>query len=343
MKPILLLLPVSMILAACSAPPPPEKPLQLVRVMKVGAGETALSRDYSGEVRARSEATLGFRIPGKMLTRLVDVGAVVGKGQALARLDPTDAGLQATQSEAQRAMAAADAARYRDLRSKNFVSQAVLDAKETTLAAAEAQAGLARNQASYTTLVADRAGVIAQVMAEPGQVLAAGQPVFRLAPDGEREIAMSLPETDIGSVKLGQKAEISLWAREKIQLPGVVREISPAADPVTRTYPARIALKGADARLPLGMTATVRFVAAPSQSKLVVPLSAIFQQGEQAAVWLVGADDTLALKAVKLAAYTNAGAVIADGLSGGERIAVAGVHRLVAGSKVRPVDVGAAK
>lgn len=344
MKLIALVLPLSLVLMACSPPPAPEKATRMVRTMSVGAGDTPSVRDYSGEVRARSESTLGFRIPGKLMTRLADVGASVTKGQALARLDPSDAALQATQAETQRTMAAADAVRYRDLRSKNFVSQAALDARETALAASEAQAGLARNQATYTTLFADRAGVIAQVMAEPGQVLAAGQPVFRLAPDGEREIAISLPETDIGKIKLGQAATVTLWANADATIKGTVREISPAADPLTRTYPARIRLTGADARLPIGMTATVSFATDARKDALVVPLTAIFQHGDKAAVWIVGGDSSVSLKAVTVAAYTNTGAVISDGLKGGERIAVAGVHRLVAGEKVRVIDAaGAAK
>ncbi len=338
MKPVLLVLPIALFVAACSAPPPPEKPQRMVQTISVGAGDTPSVRDYSGEVRARSESTLGFRIPGKLMTRLVDVGASVKQGQALARLDPADAGLQATQAEAQRAMAAADLARYRDLRSKNFVSQSALDARETTLAASEAQAGLARNQTTYTTIFADRSGVIAQVMAEPGQVVAAGQPVFRLAPDGEREIAISLPETDIGKIKIGQAATVTLWAKGDAKIRGTVREISPAADPVTRTYPVRIRLSGADARLPLGMTATVSFATGAGKNILVVPLTAIFQKGDKAAVWIVAADATVSLKPVTVTAYTNAGAVIGEGLKGGERIAAAGVHRLIAGEKVRVIE-----
>ena len=329
---------LSLFLMACSPPAPPEKAQRMVRVLTVGAGDAASQRDYSGEVRAKSESTLGFRISGKLITRLVDVGATVSQGQALARLDPSDAGLQATQAEAQRSIAAADAARYRDLRSKNFVSQAALDARESALASSEAQAGLARNQTAYTTLVADRTGVITQVLAEPGLVVAAGQPVFRLAPDGEREIAISLPETDIGAIKLGQAATVTLWAKEGAQIRATVREISPAADPSTRTYPVRLRLSGADARLPLGMTATASFATNTGKNSLVVPLSAIFQQGDKAAVWIVGSDASVSLKSVTIAAYTDNGAVISEGLKGGERIAAAGVHRLVAGEKVRVIE-----
>jgi RND family efflux transporter MFP subunit len=338
------------LLAACSeAPPPPAAP-KLVRTLKVGAGETATDgaqRSYSGEVRARIETTLGFRIAGKIVERRVDAGAAVKAGQVLARLDPADAGLQSTQAEAQRALAAADVARYRDLKAKNYISASALDARETAFKAAEAQAALARNQAAYTTLVADRAGVIGQVLAEPGQVVSAGQAVFRLAPDGEREIAIALPEGEVSAFKLGQAAEVSFWATQgaaEKPLVGRLREISPVADPVTRTYAARVSLKDADPLLPLGMSATVRFpTGVPGATKLMVPLTAIFQKGNQPAVWKVGADNTVSLQAISVAAFTDGGAVVVGGLAGGEQIVAAGVNLLSAGEKVRVAPVAAEK
>jgi len=336
----LLLLPF--LIAACSeAPPPPAAP-KLVRTLKVGAGDTALDgaqRSYSGEVRARIETTLGFRVAGKIVERRAELGQAVKAGQVLARLDPIDAGLQLTQAEAQRALAAADVARYRDLKAKNYISASALDARETAFKAAEAQAQLSKNQASYTTLVADRNGVIGQVLAEPGQVVSVGQAVFRLAPDGEREIAIALPEGEVTSFKLGQTAEVTFWAAGGAMgkpLSGRLREISPVADPVTRTYAARVSLKDADPLLPLGMSATVRFPSgAPGATRLIVPLTAIFQQGDRPAVWRVGADSTVSLQAVTVSAYTDAGAVVSGGLAGGEQIVAAGVNLLTAGEKVR--------
>ena len=337
--------------AACSAPPPPSVPPKLVRTLIVGAGApcasetplcgqvtaaSALDRSYSGEVRARIETTLGFRIGGKIVERKVDAGQAVKAGQVLARIDPADAALQAAQAEAQKSLAAADLARTRDLRAKNFVSAAALDARETAFLAAEAQAALAKNQSAYTALVADRAGVIGQVLAEPGQVVGAGQGVFRLAADGEREVAISIPESEVGRFKLGQAAEVRLWSGGDKPLTGRLREIAPAADPVTRTFAARVSLKEADPRLPLGMTASLRFADGPAGvTRLVVPLSAIFQKGEQAAVWKVGADETVSLHPVKVLAWTDAGAVIGEGLAGGETIVAAGVNLLTAGEKVR--------
>jgi RND family efflux transporter MFP subunit len=343
---LLFLLPL--LLAACSEPPPPAAAPKLVRTIKVGAGDTALdgaSRSYSGEVRARIETTLGFRIAGKIVERRVDAGMAVKAGQVLARLDPADAGLQSAQAQAQRALAAAELARYRDLKLKNFISASALDAKETAFAAADAQAALAKNQAAYTTLVADRAGVIGQVLAEPGQVVSAGQAVFRLTADGEREIAISLPENEIAGFKLGQAAAVTFWAADSaLQKPlaGRLREISPVADPVTRTYAVRVSLKDADPRLPLGMTATVRFSSdTPGAAKLIIPLTAVFQQGNHPAVWKIGADSTVALQAVSIAEYTERGAVVTAGLAGGEQIVTGGVNLLSAGEKVRVVTLAA--
>ena len=327
-------------LTACKeAEAPPAVP-KLVRTLKVSPGGTAAdSRTYSGEVRARIETTLGFRIGGKLVERRVDVGTTVKAGQVLARIDGADTALQVAQAEAQRALAAADLSRYRDLRAKNFISASALDAKETAFKAAEAQAGLAKNQAAYTALVADRPGVIGQVLAEPGQVVGAGQAVLRMAPDGEREIAIAVPESELAALRLGQEAEVVLWANAA-KIAGRLREIAPAADPVTRTYAVRVALKDADPRLPLGMSATVRFAAAVGEAaRIVVPLAAVYQKDKQPAVWQVGADGSVSLLPVTVGAYRDDGAVISSGLTGGEQIVAAGVNRLAAGEKVRIATV----
>jgi RND family efflux transporter MFP subunit len=324
------------VLAACGHSNPPPQAAPYVKIVVVGTESPGAAATYSGEVRARHETTLAFRVGGKIVERLVDVGAVVKPGQALARLDPADLALQARQSEAQRALAEADAKRYRDLRAKNFISQSALDARETTLQTASAQAALARNQSEYAILRADKAGAIAQVLAEPGQVVAAGQGVFKLAEAGEIEVAIAVPESRLAGLKPGVPAEIGFWA-DRQPLRGRLRELSPVADPATRTYAARVTLLDADPAIPLGMTATVRFELGGEET-LVVPRTAIFQQGDQPAVWVVGADDTVTLRPVTVGAYLDAGATIKAGLKAGERIAGAGVHKLNAGEKVRPIQ-----
>lgn len=323
----------AILLVACDKTPPPPPQPPVVKTMIVSQAAEHAGGTYSGEVRARYETPLAFRIGGKLLERKVDTGMAVKAGQVLARLDPADVRLAAGQAEAQRTLALAEARRYRDLHARNFVSAAALDAKETALAAAEAQAGMAHNQAAYATLSADHGGIIAAVLAEPGQVVSAGQPVLRIARDGEREIAITVPETAVTGLKPGMTATVSLWSGTQTYQ-GRLRELSPAADPATRTYAARISVPDADASLALGMTASVRFTAA-SDSAAVVPLAALFQQGENFAVWTIGSDNILSLKPVTVAGYTDAGARIAGGLQPGERIVAAGVHKLAAGQKVR--------
>lgn len=328
-------------MAACSEPPPPPAAaLPVVKTLVAGVAAVDAARSYSGEIRARHETSLAFRVGGKLTARLVDVGSVVKPGQVLARIDPADLALQAHQAEAQRTLAAAEAQRFRDLRSRNFISQSALDAKETALQTADAQAALARNQANYALLKADRAGVVSQVLAEPGQVLGAGQAVFRLAEAGESEVAIAVPESQLAGLKPGAAAEVTLWSGQdqgaRQPLRGKLREIAPMADAATRTFGVRISLLDQNAAPALGMTATVRFVQ-DGVDALSLPLAAIFQKDQQPAVWVVGADDTLSLRPVTVSAYGDAGAVIADGLKAGERVVAAGVHKLNAGQKVRPV------
>jgi membrane fusion protein, multidrug efflux system len=329
-------LPATLTLVACGEPPPPPQEITVVKTIVAGTTAADVARSYSGEVHARYEVPLSFRIGGKLVERKVDAGAHVSAGQLLARLDPADMALQASQAQSQLGLAQADARRYRDLRAQNFVSSAALDAKETALKAAESQAGIAHNQAAYAQLAADRPGVIAAVLGEPGQVVAAGQPVFRLAQDGEREVAISLPESVVTGITVGDEASVSLWSGSKAYR-GRLRELAPAADATTRTFAARVSLLDADASVALGMTATVRFTAG-KQPALAVPLSAVFQQGDRPAVWVVGQDSTLALRPVTVSAYTDAGATVAEGLQPGERIVAAGVHKLTGGQKVRVVQ-----
>lgn len=340
-NPVLILVAAAALSACSKEAPPPAKVERPALVYVVGAQARGGGNVYSGEIRARHEAQLGFRIGGKIVERFVDAGAVVKAGQPLARLDAADAGLQAGAAESQYQLAKADAERYRDLYAKGFVSKSALDAKETALKAAVAQEGLARNQAGYTTLSADRNGVVASVLAEVGQVVGAGQAVLRVAQDGEREVAISIPESHLAALKIGAPAEVTLWSGDdEARYTGRLRELAPAADPVSRTYPARVALKNADARLALGMTARVRF-GSGGKGGFIVPLTAIFQQADKHAVWIVAEDRSVSLRPVNVAAYSDDGAVITQGIAAGERIIAAGVHKLFAGEKIRIAESGA--
>jgi RND family efflux transporter MFP subunit len=215
---------------------PLARPVETVIVRSGALSEAAA---FTGDVRARHESDLAFRIGGKVIERRVDVGAAVRKGQVLARIDPADAALQASQAEAQRALAESETQRFRDLRARNFVSQAALDARETALKTAAAQAAVARNQAGYTVLVADRDGVVTAVMAEPGQVVGAGQPVLRFARPEEKEVLVNVSESRVKDVRAAADALVTLWAHPARRYAGRVREIAPAADAATRTFAVR--------------------------------------------------------------------------------------------------------
>ena len=333
---------VLLLLSACDKAVPPAEPLRPVLTAVVGANTGSTGATYSGEVRSRYETPLGFRIPGKITARLVDAGAQVKAGEVLARLDPADSALSATAANAQQALADADLRRYRELRGKNFVSQAALEAKETIFKATTAQADLARNQSAYTVLRAEHAGVVAAVAAEVGQVVAAGQTVMRVARTDALEVAVAIPEAHMSDVRLLKTADVRLWADESTSYPAVLRELSPVADPVTRTYAARVAILKPDVRVMLGMTAKVTFLRekaeSPTGAQLSVPLTAIFQKEGQPALWIVGTDETVSLRAVAIAAWGETTATITSGVQAGERIVVAGVHKLTAGEKIKIVD-----
>ena len=340
----LMLAALSLVTACGKAPLPPE-PLRPVLTAVLGERADDSAPAYSGEVRSRYETPLGFRIPGKIAARLVDAGARVKSGDVLMRLDPVDTALTAASAKAQLDLAQADVERYRELRGKNFVSQAVLDAKETAYKATKAQADLAANQSAYTELRADHDGVVAQVAAEVGQVVAAGQAVVRLARTDALEVAFAIPETRVQAVRSIKVAEVSLWAEGSRRYPATLRELSAVADPLTRTYAARASILEPDEHVMLGMTATVIFPgetggvgASGTASRINVPLTAIFQQDGKPALWVVAADQTISLRPVKVASFGEVTAVLESGVAVGERIVVAGVHKLTAGEKIKAVD-----
>ena len=307
---------------------------------------------YSGDVHARFESQLGFRVAGKIKTRLVDVGANVAAGQALAELDPLDlklqvASAQATLSSAQanRELAQAERDRYRALLDKHFISGTQFDTQENTLKAAKAQVAqaeaalaVARNQAEYTTLRADHAGVITAISAEAGQVVTSGQPIATLARDGAVEIEIAVPENRVADYRVGTPAALEAWADGK-RLAGHVREIAPEADRMTRTYRVRVSLDDGAAAPKLGQTVRVYFADAVANAQTVVPLSALYEQTGKPAVWVVDARTRqVHLAPVDVAAYREQGVVLNAGLDAGQWIVTAGVHKLRDGEAITPVD-----
>lgn len=347
---------LALALAACSDKEAAPTPIRPVLTQVVGQATAPAVATYSGEVRARVETALAFRVPGKIVSRRVDVGARVHAGQELARLDPADQALGASGADAQLAAARAELAfakaelhRYAGLREKNFVSQAALEQKKAAFEAAharvdalQAQAQLSRRQSDYTVLRADSAGVISQVTAEVGQVVGAGQMVLRLAREEGKEVAISVPESRMAELQQAGLAEVSLWSQQGTSkvFGGRIREVAPVADPVTRTYPVRVSIDKADASVLLGMTANVRFQAKEGTAAITIPLAAVFQQEGKPAVWIVADGGKIALRPVTVASFTEGGARLSAGLKPGERIVTAGVHKLIPGETVKVQEAG---
>ena len=317
------------------------------------SADTLHAEVYSGDVHARYESQLGFRVAGKIRARLVDVGAHVQPGQALAELDPLDLNLQvasaqATLSSAQanRDLAQAERNRYHALLDKHFISQTQFDTQENTLKASQAQVAqaqatlaVARNQAEYTTLRADHAGIITAINAETGQVVSSGQSVAALARDGAIEVEIAVPENRVADYRVDTPAVLESWADAGTRLSGHVREIAPEADRVTRTYRVRVSLDDAAPALKLGQTARVYFASAEQAQQQMIPLSALYEHTGQAAVWIVDPHThQVRLTPVDVASYREQGVVVSSGIDSQQWIVTAGVHKLRDGQTIAPVD-----
>ncbi|MEL1262936.1 efflux RND transporter periplasmic adaptor subunit [Pseudoxanthomonas putridarboris] len=341
-------------LAACSAEPAAETPRPALVVHAGGGVEAALSA-YAGEIRAREESPLSFRVGGNLVRRNVDAGARVRRGEVLAVLDPGDFALQAQAAQAQLAAAEADLVRARGDRDRyaklvgdQLISQSTYDAQEAAYKAAEGQARAARaqmdvmrNQEGYSQLRAPRDGVIASRQAEAGQVVAAGQTVFTLAADGGREVAIGLPENRIRDFSVGQPVMVELWNAPGQRLPGAIREIAPAADAQTRTYAARVDLVGdAAQQVELGQSARVYVQENGAKAALKLPLSAIQRSDDgKTAVWVVDpATGKVRLQPVRLGAYGEESVPVLDGVRASDWVVAAGGHLLREGQTVTPVD-----
>ncbi|NIC40635.1 efflux RND transporter periplasmic adaptor subunit [Aquabacterium sp. A08] len=343
-------------LSACSRPAPPDEPVRAVKLVQVEAAGHTGSAEYAAVIQARTESRLGFRVGGQLLQRPAEVGQAVKAGQLLALLDPRDyqaaaqaAAAQVAAARTQRDLAAADLRRFESLRAQGFISGAELERRQTGLNAAQAaldqaqaQATVQQNQAGYTRLLADADGVVVAVEAEPGQVLGAGSPVLRLARSGPRDAVLALPEDRLSAVRVGQPAEVRLWAQPggaAAVWTGRVREVAASADPLTRTYAVKVALD-AQPQPPLGATATVRLAppagsAAPAAGPVRLPTSALWQQGSGSAVWVFDAQaGVVRARAVQVAGVDGQQALIAQGLQGGEEVVAAGTHVLSEGQPV---------
>ncbi|MBS0589802.1 MAG: efflux RND transporter periplasmic adaptor subunit [Proteobacteria bacterium] len=342
-----------LVLAGCSghsnAPEPPRSAI----VAHPLAAEAVGARVYSGDVRARFESQLGFRVNGKIRTRKVDVGDRVANGQLIAELDPVDLQWQTgsaranlAAAQAQRDLTQADYDRYRTLLDKHYISQTQVDAQANALKAAQAQVqqaqaalAIATNQTEYTSLRADHAGAITALSAEAGQVVAAGQSIARLAWDGAVEVEIAVPEDRIASLHVDAPATIEAWADTGKRLGGHVREIGAEADRVTRTYRVRVRFDDADTAPRLGQTARVYFTDSGAAGKTLIAPSALYELDGKPAVWLVDAKThRVKLVAVTVAAYHEQGVILSNGVGTQDWIVTAGVHKLHDDDTIAPID-----
>jgi membrane fusion protein, multidrug efflux system len=325
-----------------------------VRVLRVGESDSARRVEYAGEVRARYETRLAFRVAGKITERLVDTGATVRRGQPVARIDAADLTLAAASARAQVAnlqaehsLAEAEYKRYRELREKNFISQAEFDRRASTLSTAESKLAAARaqerqasNQVGYTTLVADSAGVITGIEAEAGQVVAAGQTVARLARPGEMEVVFAVPESQRDFIEKHNQFTVALIARPGKTWKGRLRELSPSADSATRMYAARLTILEAGDDVELGMSAraVVETAAGAQAKRIAIPISALHSRGDNPQVYLVDSDGTVRPQTVKTAGVAGESVVIESGLKAGDVVVAAGAQLLRPGQRVRVMN-----
>jgi RND family efflux transporter MFP subunit len=350
-KGALVVLAAALFLAGCQAETAPAKNERPVQVQRVAFENGGAAREFVGAVRARHETDLGFRVSGKVMERAVNVGDRVRIGDVIARLDAQDLRLQVEIAEAElaaatsnRAQAAADHERYATLRERGSAAVAEYDRKkaandeaEGRLARSRRALDLARNQFDYAELKADADGVITATRVEPGQVVAIGQAVAQLAHRGEKEALVALPETWLAEARQA-KATVRLWSDSGRSFQARLRELSPQADPATRTYAARFTILDADDTVAFGMTATVTLEHNDERAVAKLPLASVLNRGSGPAVYVVEDNGILALRGVTVAAFTGDSALVSDGLTNGDRIVTLGVQKLEAGLKVRTVE-----
>jgi RND family efflux transporter MFP subunit len=308
-------------------------------------------RSFVGTIKPRIETDMGFRVPGKVAKRLVEVGQTVDVGQPLATLDEVDLKLQAEQAVAEftaatgvLAQAAASEQRARDLRAKGWTtdaqmdqSRAAADEARARLNRAERSVELTKNSLSYATLAADTRGVVTATLIDPGQVVSSGQTAIRVARFAEKEAVVSIPETLLGRAKEGT-ATVTLWSEADKKYAAKLREVAPSADPATRTYLAKFSLPEAGDKVSLGMTATLTLSDPATERVAKLPLSALFSQGSEPSLYIVDDSGAIALKPVTVKSYDSNCVVISGGVPEGAKVVALGVQKLDPAQKVRVVS-----
>lgn len=357
-RPLTILVATALLAAGCGhGEAPVHEDIRPVRSVVAGLSDGSVGATYAGEIQARYESRLGFQASGRIVQRLVEVGSAVKRGQVLMRLDPAQETLHVVAAtadvEAARSRVAQnriDLQRVEQLLARQFASPAEVDQQRLALAQAESQlkAALAQeqikqNQRGYTELRADRDGVVTAISVEAGQVVSAGQAVLTVAADGEREVLVSIPESRLDELRGAKSLQVSLWAQPGRTWPAALRELAPDTDSVTRTYSARIAVKGAGDALRLGMTASVHVPDVEGATAMRLPLTAIHDKDGKPLVWVIdGKTSQVAARPVVLGSAQGDSVLVVSGLAGGERVVTAGAHLLHAGQKVKPAATGIA-
>lgn len=323
-----------------------------VKVVEIAAIDTSRTLSYSGTVRARTEMNLGFRVNGKITERLVDIGQRVITGDLLARIDPSDYELALTSAKAsldatERQVETAELARVRaeqlfakNVSPKSQLEQTTLSYNQAVATRDSARSALdqAKNQVSYTNLKSDQNGIVTAVSADIGQVVGSGTPVVSVAVDGEKEVLVAIPETDIAQFKPGKVVTVGFWSDASLMLQGKVREVAGSAEPQSRTFAVRISLPN-DQNVLLGMTAGIIAAASDVQQFVTIPLSALARKGGEPIVWTVDRTaETVHSRPVEVADFTGDGVRIAEGLKPGDVVVAAGTQFMTEGLKVKVGD-----
>ena len=349
---LLLSIALCLLLSGCqeAKSSPPIHPM--VKTMRISLDMGADNHSYPGVIVARHETQESFRVGGRIEKRSVDVGDHVREGQILATLDEKDLRLSMESAQAERSAAVsnkdqaiAEERRYVTLLSKNVVSQSEYDLKH--LSAEEARARLekadrslklATSQLGYAQLVSSNDGVVTKVSAEAGQVVPQGQSVVTVVRKGALEVLVDIPERNIQDIK-EKPAETSLWSNSDVRYRATLREISPSADPATRTYAVRYSLPDADSSARLGMTATLHLSERASIQTARIPASAMFNQGKGPGIWRVDPQSgVLKFRSVTVDRYSERDAFVHGQLANGDIIVTSGVQKLDEGMRVRLAD-----
>ena len=338
-----------MMMMGCGKKPEQTEQIPIVMVAQPKSSSFQIE-SYAGDVQAKQQTALSFRVGGQITERLVDVGDRVVAGQVLARLDVKDAELQRNSAQAQldnaqsaAKVAATELSRYKQLLPSNAVSRSQYDSVQNQYDAAQAQLKQAQanyavssNQTVYNQLRANKSGVITERSIEVGQVVAAGQSAYEMALDGDREVVIGVPEQVVAKLRVNQAATITLWSQPDARLAGFVREIAPAANE-NRTFTVKVALKTQSPAIQLGQSARV-FLSQANDASISVPLSSVTASNNQPYVWVVNPNNTLRKVNVRLGVYGRDSVPVLSGLKPSDWVVVGGVHLLRDQQKIKPID-----